>query len=41
MLNSYYVFLKYVKLFEMQQAGSGAPRRRATAGRPGAGPATG
>jgi glycosyltransferase involved in cell wall biosynthesis len=38
LLNSYYVFLKYVKLFEMQQAGSGAPAPTAPEGRPAAGP---
>ena len=42
LLNSYYVFLKYVKLFEMQQAGSPAPAPARDAGpAPGAGPATG
>jgi glycosyltransferase involved in cell wall biosynthesis len=42
LLNSYYVFLKYVKLFEMQQAGNPAPAPARDAGAaPGAGPATG
>ena len=43
MLNSYYVFLKYVKLFEMQQTGSGAaaPSARDAEPAPGAGPAGG
>jgi glycosyltransferase involved in cell wall biosynthesis len=43
MLNSYYVLLKYVKLFEMQQTGSAAPAPSAPdAGpAPGAGPAAG
>ena len=43
MLNSYYVFLKYVKLFEMQQTGSGAaaPSARDADPASGAGPAGG
>ena len=43
MLNSYYVLLKYVKLFEMQQTGSAAPApsARDAGPAPGAGPAAG
>ena len=43
MLNSYYVFLKYAKLFEMQQTGSAAPApsARDAGPAPGAGPAAG
>jgi glycosyltransferase involved in cell wall biosynthesis len=42
MLNSYYVFLKYVKLFEMQQTGSGAPAPSAREAEPAPGrPAAG
>ena len=43
MLNSYYVFMKYAKLFEMQQTGTGAPPApaRDAGPAPGAGPAAG
>ena len=43
LLNSYYVFLKYVKLFEMQQTGSGAqaPSAQDAEPAPGTGPAAG